>query len=344
MAGPLFVAGKSKKCTNPDCSHADKHYHASGVLRLSLPYSTYGLDVLAYIGWRHEKEHRQLVEIQRDLNQRGILINERNVGKLYRQFLALLGGASEKTLRDLEATAKEHGGLMWAIDALQPEGHGTLLYVLYEVLSGTPVSALQSDHPTAEELSEWLKPYQALPHKVLATLSDGEEAIIAALKTCWSGTPHQRCQEHALGNLAEPALKYDAQLRQQLRQDLGGLPAVPEQTETPAPVLGAKSSTEQTPAAAIGQPETAGRPLQDERAVAHSVSERIGAEVCQADDLPTCSCSALASPAVLTPRPAQFPDQVSPQERVKPGALLSPISAGPSEVVPLFCLSNGMSN
>jgi hypothetical protein len=65
-----------------------------------------------------------LIEIQR-----GLLVNECSVGKLYRQFLALLGGATEKTLRILKATA-EYGGLMWAIDALQPDRHGTLLYVL----------------------------------------------------------------------------------------------------------------------------------------------------------------------------------------------------------------------
>jgi len=255
MDGPLFVAGKSKACVHPECSHPGQHYYASGVLKISLPYSTYGLDVLAYIGWQHEKERRQFTEIWRDLNQRGLLINERSVGRLYRQFLALLGGASEKTLCELEATAKAHGGLMWAIDALQPEGHGTLLYVLYEVLSGIPVSAIQVDHPTADELKEWLEPYRALPYAVLATLSDGEEAIIAALTGCWPGAPHQRCQEHALGNIVEPVLKQDARLRQQMRQDLGGLPAVPEQAATPQVSAGQEASNEQTPAAVVVEPE-----------------------------------------------------------------------------------------
>ena len=99
MGGPVFVAGRSKECVDPDCAHSGAHYYASGVLKISLPHSTYGLDVLAYLGWQHDKEHRQFVEIQRGLNERGILINERTVGKLYRQFLALLGGASEQTLR-----------------------------------------------------------------------------------------------------------------------------------------------------------------------------------------------------------------------------------------------------
>ena len=231
MGGPLFVAGKSKKCEYVDCSHYGHHYHASGVLRVSLPYCTYGLDVLAFIGWQHEQEHKQLVEIQEMLNQGGVEVCERHVGRLYRQFLALLGGINERVKRRLDKTAKQHGGVMWGIDALQREGHGTLLCVLYEVLSGTPVAAAQLDHPTADELVEWLKPYQELPYQVLATVSDGEKAIIAALETGWPKAPRQRCQEHYLGNLAEPVLKVDGKLQQWMRNDLEGLPAVPTESE-----------------------------------------------------------------------------------------------------------------
>jgi len=237
MDEPLFVAGKSRKCSNPDCSHFGNHYHASGVLRISLPLSTYGLDVLAFIGWQHEHEHKQFVEIQQKLNHRGVIVNERNVGKLYRQFLALLGGMNERIEKRLKKAAEEHEGLIWGLDALQPEGHGTLLYVLYEVLGGTPVAAIQSDHPTTDELVEWLQPYRELPFAVLATLSDGEDTIIAALKTCWPEAPHQRCQEHVLGNLAEPALEVDTQLRKWMRDDLGGLSTVPVQCEASVTLL-----------------------------------------------------------------------------------------------------------
>jgi len=85
MKGPMLLAGTAKVCTNEQCSHLGTRYYASQVLLLSLPSSTYGLDVLAYIGWRHEHDQRQFVEIQRELNEKGIEINERNVGKLYRQ-------------------------------------------------------------------------------------------------------------------------------------------------------------------------------------------------------------------------------------------------------------------
>ena len=161
-----------------------------------------------------------------------MLINERSVGKNYRKFLALLGGTYVQKQEQLTKSNAEHGGVIWAIDALQPEGHGTLLYVLYEVLSGAVVSGIQLAHASIEDLQRWLVPYQKLNYKVLATLSDGEPSIIGALQACWPDAPHQRCQSHFLGNLSEDVLPFDAQLRASLREDLKGLPKVPENNVT----------------------------------------------------------------------------------------------------------------
>ena len=224
LNGPQFLAGRAKICTNAECSHCGTRYYASQVWMLSLPSSTYGLDVLAYIGWRHEHEQRQLVEIQRELNEKGIEINERNVGKLYRQYLALLGATSEEIRKKLDAIVAKHGGLIIGVDALQPEGHGSLLYVLYEILSGTVVSAIQLEPPNEQDLTDWLKTYESYP--VLGCVTDGEERIIAALRAVWPNAPRQRCQEHFLGNLADEVLENDTELRKQMRVDLGGLPKI----------------------------------------------------------------------------------------------------------------------
>ena len=230
LAGPVFLAGKSKECSNPACG---KHYYATHWGLWSLPSSTYGLDVLAFIGWQHDHEHRQLVEIQRELNQRGVEVNERHTGRLYRQFLALLSASREPIEEEIARIAAEYGGLIWAVDALQPEGNGRLLYVLYEVQSGKPFAAFQGERVDEADLVAWLRPYQELSFCVLATLSDGESTIIAALKSSWPQAPHQRCQLHFLNNLADAVLAQDERLRQSLRQEMGGLPSVPEQEPDP---------------------------------------------------------------------------------------------------------------
>jgi len=42
LEGPLFVAGKTKKCANAACRHAGQPYYASQAALFSLPKSTYG--------------------------------------------------------------------------------------------------------------------------------------------------------------------------------------------------------------------------------------------------------------------------------------------------------------
>ena len=66
---------------------------------------------------------------------------------------------------------------------------------------------------------------------MLATLSDGEKSIIAAMNSTWIDAPHQRCQAHFLGNLSESVLPLDTKLRQQLKTDIDGLPKVPDSSE-----------------------------------------------------------------------------------------------------------------
>ena len=71
-----------------------------------------------------------------------------------------------------------------------------------------------------------------MQYPVLATLSDGEDTLIAAMQQVWPNAPHQRCQEHFLGNVAEEVLDDDTQLRQGMRQSLGGLPKVKKANST----------------------------------------------------------------------------------------------------------------
>jgi Transposase, Mutator family len=240
LAGPLFVAGKSTECVTPACIQVGTRSYARQLLAMSLPPSTYGLDVLACIGGHHEHEHRQLVEIQHLLTARGVLLNARSVGKLSRQFLALLGGLSPQRQERVAAVAATHGGVGWAVDALQPAGAGPLLYVLYEAVSGTPVSAVPLAKASTAELSAWLRVAQDLPYPVLATVSDGEEAMAAALRACWPHAPHQRCQVHFLNNSAAPTLEHERQLRRQMDEALGdvapALSASPAEASPPESV------------------------------------------------------------------------------------------------------------
>jgi hypothetical protein len=230
LTGDFYVVAYTRRCLNAACANCGHHYHASGHLRLSLPYSTYGLDVVAYIGIQREREHKQFIEIAALLQERGVQINDVTVGRLYRSFLALLAGAWPQRHERLAAAAAQYGGLILQADGLQPDGEGPQLYVLWEVLSGTPIIGLLVDQADEPHLTAWLRAGLAVigDLALLAILSDREKALVAALRAVCPTTPHQLCQEHFLGNLSKPVHEADQALRQGLQEHLSPLPGVPD--------------------------------------------------------------------------------------------------------------------
>jgi len=232
LKGECYVVGYSRVCVTPDCACFGQHYHASGHLRVSLPYSTYGLDVLALVGTQRHRQHQQFVEIAAGLNEQGVAINDKSVGRLYRQFLALVTGAWPQREARLQAAAKQYGGLVLLADALAPDGEGPQLYVLWEALSGTPVSGLLLDKTDTPHVTKWMAECNKLLVKlpVLATMCDGEGALLTGLKTVWSEAAHGLCQSHYLGNLAKPVEADDRELKQELQTHLSPLAGVPNLT------------------------------------------------------------------------------------------------------------------
>ncbi len=238
MKGEYYVVGYSRVCVTPDCAYFGQHYHASGHLQVSLPYSTYGLDVLAYVGLQRNRHHQQFVEIATGLNEQGVAINDRSVGRLYRQFLALVTGAWPQREARLQAAAKQYGGLVLLADALAPDGEGPQLYVLWEALSGTPVSGLLLDKTDTPHVTKWMAECHKLLEKwpVVATMCDGEGALLTGLETVWSEAAHGLCQSHYLGNLAKPVETDDRALKQELQTQLSQLAGVPNLTPEEAEI------------------------------------------------------------------------------------------------------------
>jgi hypothetical protein len=230
LAGDFYVVAYSRVCANPECDEYGTHFHAGGHLRVSPPYSTYGLDVIAFVGIKREREHKQFTEIRALLNEQGVEINDASVGRLYRLFLALVEGTWPHRRQRIAAAAEQHGGLILMADGLSPDGDGPQLYVLWEVFSGTPISGMLIDQADETHLTDWLNGCLALIDglPVLALLSDKEKALVSALRNVWATAPHQLCQMHFMNNLSGPVHRADQSLRGALRDQLSLLPAVPE--------------------------------------------------------------------------------------------------------------------
>jgi hypothetical protein len=256
LHGAVYVVAYSRVCATPGCACQGHHYHARGHLKLSLPYSTYGLDVVAHVGLQRDRQHRQFLEIAAGLNALGIAINDHSVGRLYRQFLALLSGTWPQRAARLQAVVRQYGGLTLLSDGLAPDGDGPQLYVLWEALSATPISGLVLDKADSAHVTKWIGECRPLLENlpVRATMCDGQEALQTGLQTNFPDAHPGLCQSHFLSNLAEPVEAEDRLLKQTLQTQLSRLPGVPVLTQEQAEE---RAKPFQAPAEEVAPPDLA---------------------------------------------------------------------------------------
>lgn len=219
----VYVASRPRECRNPACRLHGQRYISAAAQSVALPHSTYGLDVVAQIGWWRDREHLSNDEIYARLHKR-VQISRRHVDLLLYQYRLLLASAEQPDVTVLQAAVDTYGGLIISIDGLEPEGGQEQLWVVREVLTGTVLAAAWLPRVNETTLTTLLQPVQAWlvgqQWAVLATLSDKQAALALALAAVWPDCPHQWCQAHYLRNLAQPVYARDLALKTALRQEV----------------------------------------------------------------------------------------------------------------------------
>ncbi|MEA3341001.1 MAG: hypothetical protein U9R15_13645 [Chloroflexota bacterium] len=215
LSGNVYVTSRGRYCScQPKLT-----YLSAEAAHLSLPYSTYGLDVLVRVGYLRDYEQKTNAQIHADLPSH-IRISERHVSNLYREYLALLACAEQLDVDKLLAAAAKYGGLVISVDALEPEGGQPQLWVVREVLTGTLLAAGWIPRVDKDTIATFLAPVEALNLPVLATVSDKQRSLINALEKIWSDVPHQYCQAHYLSNAVTPVYEKDGHMKTQLRKQV----------------------------------------------------------------------------------------------------------------------------
>lgn len=223
------------RCSNPECPQPKARFTSAEAEGLSLPYGIFGLDVLAHVGWLRDFQHNTLDETWADLHSR-FPISRSAVANLYQDYLAVRAAAERLDDEALVAAAQAEGGLRLALDGVAPKPGQAHFWVLRTangrlILSGQWLTKV--DEPG---LTAWLRPIaerlKRLGIKVLATVSDHQQALVNALEAVWSDVPHQWCQSHFLRDTAEAMDKADSafatELRQQVRAADLPLPVAPQ--------------------------------------------------------------------------------------------------------------------
>jgi hypothetical protein len=220
LAKVAYVASRARECVNPQCAGQGQAYTSAAAQMVSLPECTYGLDVIAQIGWWRDREHLNRQQIHQQLTERGVQMSERQVDHLYARYQVLLGCAERLNRPRLQAVVAERGGLLLSLDGLEPEGASEQLWVVREVQTDLTLVAGWLPRVNHDSLRALLQPVVNLALPLLATVSDKQKSVVKVLQEVWPDIPHQWCQSHYLRHAAQPVYDRDAAFKAELRQTI----------------------------------------------------------------------------------------------------------------------------
>src|SRR5215207_322357 len=124
-----------RRCEASGCARFHVPYRPEAEGALALPQHEFGLDVIALVGVLRHRDHRSVPEIHAALRGRGVEIAERSVTNLLDRYDELLATALTGTRRLRRALGRQ-GGIVLALDGLQPDVGHEVLWVVRDCLSG----------------------------------------------------------------------------------------------------------------------------------------------------------------------------------------------------------------
>ena len=237
----LSVASRPGFCADPTCpGHHMRLLSAEGQ-QVAPRGSTYGYDVLARIGWLRQERRDTYGEIQAELASR-VQISESHVRYLYQQlYLPSLACNERQQYARLTQAARQHGGLIIALDGLAPEGGEPQLWYIRELLTDLTLRSGWLSRFDQATFEAFLQPLGEMGWPILAALSDKQKGLPEAISTVFPGVRHHFCHSHYLKNLAEPLAQTDSafnvHLRQAVRDKVGLLIRAEQASSTPQPTV-----------------------------------------------------------------------------------------------------------
>ena len=225
-----------RRCRTPSCPRYGRPYRPEAEGAWALPHGEFGLEVIALVGQRRYRDHRSVPEIHQDLVARGVVIAERTVGHLIERYEELVALHLTDAQR-LCARLSEAGGVVLALDGLQPDLGHEVLWVLRDCLTGEPLLARSLLSATEAALAALLREVQAaLPVPLLGVVSDGQHSIRRAVATALPGILHQLCQFHYLREAARPIYEADRHAKKELKKVVRGVRPIERAVEGRADV------------------------------------------------------------------------------------------------------------
>ena len=220
LKGTFHVTSYAYHCTNKTCPKPQQIYRSAEAEMLSLKYYQFSLDVIAKIGNLYFKEHQTIDQITQTL--RKFRISRSEVNLLCQAYLALTTANRQKDNAYLDEI-RVNGGVILALDGVQPEKGNETLWILKDIFTGETLLARNLQSADKDSIATLLREVKGLGIPVKGVISDGQRSIRLAVKQELPDVPHQLCHFHFLRNIARPISEMDRALKVDLRKKVRGI-------------------------------------------------------------------------------------------------------------------------
>lgn len=222
LSGLLRINSHILECQSEGCRKQRAKYQPEQEGALVLPHYTFALEVVARIGELRYRQQQTIEEIAKELRQSGLSISIKEVQLLSEVFLALVETCLKEDRQVIEQLQKQ-GGIILAIDGIQPEKGNETLWLLRDVLSARVLVARNLLSSGRLEIAPLIAAVKTLGVPILGVISDKQASVCLAVEQELPDTPHQLCQFHYLRDLAQPVCEADRKLKKQLKQQVRGI-------------------------------------------------------------------------------------------------------------------------
>jgi hypothetical protein len=223
LAGLIRLHLPVRRCRNPACPRYHLPYRPEAEGSYALPHGEFGLDVIARVGSLRFAHHRSVPEIQAELTRCGISICERSVTEQLYRYEELLALRLADHMR-LRSILSEQGGVVLALDGLQPDVGHEVLWVLRDCISGEILLARSLLGATEADLAPLITEVRdTLPVPIHGVITDGQQSIRKAVARALPDVPHQLCHFHYLREAAKPLSEADRHAKKELKKAVRGV-------------------------------------------------------------------------------------------------------------------------
>lgn len=221
LEGVIRLKSDVRICGNENCTgHKDRiKYRSSLVHQYALSGSSFGLDLIAYVGFQRLKFHQNFDEIYKDISQKGVYISRRSVDNLYNSFEYLMKCSLSTRLKELEGEFLKNNGIILSLDGLQPQLGHELLFLLRDVTTKEVLHAEMMKSTDTDSMVKLLNIIKDSNIPVVGIISDAQRSIRKAVAIVFPKVPYQICTYHYLKDLGAPVGEADSALKTQVKKN-----------------------------------------------------------------------------------------------------------------------------